>query len=104
MIGLRSPALVLFVALSGALAGDAFNPPSEQWSALAAAAAVAGYRATVSPVLARTGLVGCRYRPTCSAYAAEALRRRGFFPGSALAAWRIARCNPFAKGGFDPVP
>jgi putative membrane protein insertion efficiency factor len=104
MMDFRRPALVVVLALSSALAGDAFNPPSEQWSAHAAAAAVTGYRATISPLLARSGVVRCRYRPTCSAYAAEALRRRGFFPGTALAAWRVVRCNPFSKGGFDPVP
>jgi hypothetical protein len=100
----RSAALVVAIAVSSALAGDALNPPDSQWSARAAGAAVAGYRRTISPLLARTGLVQCRYSPTCSAYAAEALRRHGFFPGTALTAWRLARCNPFAKGGVDPVP
>ena len=46
----------------------------------------------------------CRYVPTCSAYAIEALRVHGAFKGSLLAAWRILRCNPFSKGGYDPVP
>jgi len=100
----RSTALVVAIAASSALAGDAFNPPETQWSARAAGAAVAGYRRTISPLLARTGLVECRYSPTCSAYASEALRRRGFLPGTALTAWRLARCNPFSKGGIDPVP
>lgn len=46
----------------------------------------------------------CRFTPTCSAYAIGAVETHGIFKGSALAAWRIARCNPFCKGGEDPVP
>ena len=44
------------------------------------------------------------YRPTCSQYAIEAIWRHGALKGTALAAWRVLRCNPFAKGGYDPVP
>ena len=47
---------------------------------------------------------GCRFEPSCSAYALEAIRRHGFFKGSALGFWRIVRCNPFSHGGHDPVP
>ncbi|MDO4488222.1 MAG: membrane protein insertion efficiency factor YidD [Eubacteriales bacterium] len=46
----------------------------------------------------------CRYTPTCSSYAALAIKRYGACKGFLLAAWRILRCNPFAKGGYDPVP
>ena len=46
----------------------------------------------------------CRFTPTCSAYAIEAFRKRGFFVGLGLTVWRILRCNPFSKGGYDPVP
>ena len=46
----------------------------------------------------------CRYEPTCSAYAGEAIRRFGAGRGTVLAAWRLLRCNPFSNGGFDPVP
>lgn len=46
----------------------------------------------------------CRFTPTCSAYAIEAFKKRGFFVGFALMVWRILRCNPFSKGGYDPVP
>ncbi len=46
----------------------------------------------------------CRFRPTCSQYALEAFRERGFFVGFGLSVWRICRCNPFVKGGYDPVP
>lgn len=46
----------------------------------------------------------CRFTPTCSAYAIEAFEKRGFFMGLLLTVWRILRCNPFCKGGYDPVP
>lgn len=46
----------------------------------------------------------CKFEPTCSNYAIEALEVHGFFKGSLLAIWRIIRCNPFSKGGLDPVP
>lgn len=46
----------------------------------------------------------CRFTPTCSEYAIQAIERFGAIKGSWLAAWRIARCNPFVEGGFDPVP
>lgn len=45
----------------------------------------------------------CRFYPTCSAYAIEAIAKKGIIRGSAMATWRILRCNPFGKGGFDPV-
>lgn len=46
----------------------------------------------------------CRFTPTCSTYAIEAFRKRGFFVGFVLTVWRVLRCNPFCKGGYDPVP
>ena len=46
----------------------------------------------------------CRFYPTCSAYAVEAFQKRGFFVGMILTVWRILRCNPFCRGGYDPVP
>jgi putative membrane protein insertion efficiency factor len=46
----------------------------------------------------------CRFAPTCSSYAAEAIVRRGVVVGLALTLWRIVRCNPLCAGGFDPVP
>ena len=46
----------------------------------------------------------CPYYPSCSAYGLEAVQKYGAVKGVALAAWRILRCNPFSKGGYDPVP
>ena len=46
----------------------------------------------------------CKYYPTCSTYAYEAIERFGAFKGTGLAIWRVLRCNPFSKGGVDPVP
>jgi uncharacterized protein len=45
----------------------------------------------------------CRYEPTCSRYAEEAVAVHGFVRGSALAVWRLLRCNPWSRGGYDPV-
>ena len=57
------------------------------------------YQRLISPALPRR----CKYEPTCSAYAAEALRTHGPLKGFVLAAWRVLRCNPFSHGGHDPV-
>lgn len=46
----------------------------------------------------------CKYVPTCSQYGVEAIERFGAFKGTALTVWRILRCNPFSRGGYDPVP
>ena len=59
------------------------------------------YQRNISP-LKKYGC--CKYYPTCSHYAVEAIEKYGALKGGALAAWRILRCNPFSKGGIDPVP
>ena len=46
----------------------------------------------------------CPYTPSCSQYGLEAIQKYGAVKGSILAAWRILRCNPFSRGGYDPVP
>jgi uncharacterized protein len=59
-----------------------------------------GYQRWISPSRGRR----CKYEPTCSAYAAESVRRFGAGRGVLLASWRVLRCNPLSHGGFDPVP
>jgi putative membrane protein insertion efficiency factor len=58
------------------------------------------YRRTLSPVLSPR----CRFEPSCSAYAEEAIQVHGAGRGGLLALWRLLRCQPFARGGIDPVP
>ena len=58
------------------------------------------YKRRISPLLP----AACRFSPTCSQYGQDAIRLHGALRGSALAVWRIARCNPYGRGGFDPVP
>jgi len=57
------------------------------------------YKRLISPMLP----AACRYVPTCSEYAIEAVDRLGVVRGGAMAMWRLLRCNPFVKGGVDPV-
>lgn len=62
--------------------------------------AIGAYKRLLSPLLP----AACRFYPTCSTYADEALERHGLLRGSAYATWRILRCNPLCEGGMDPVP
>ncbi|NJP41688.1 membrane protein insertion efficiency factor YidD [Oscillospiraceae bacterium HV4-5-C5C] len=57
------------------------------------------YQRSISPLLGPS----CRFIPTCSEYAVEAIQKYGAIKGGAKALWRILRCNPFSKGGYDPV-
>jgi hypothetical protein len=56
------------------------------------------YRRFISPALAPR----CKYHPSCSAYAVQAIERYGILRGLVLATWRVLRCNPFSHGGYDP--
>ena len=58
------------------------------------------YRKYISPLTPAT----CKYIPTCSQYGLEAIERFGAFKGGLLTLWRVLRCNPWSKGGYDPVP
>jgi uncharacterized protein len=62
---------------------------------------VRGYRLVVSPLVPQTIGGRCKYHPSCSEYALEALREFGFARGVVLAAWRLLRCNPWSHGGVD---
>ena len=64
-----------------------------------ALAPVRAYQRFISPALPRR----CKYHPTCSAYAVQAIESFGILRGVVLAVWRVLRCNPFSRGGFDPV-
>lgn len=61
--------------------------------------AIRGYQRLVSPVFGER----CRYYPSCSEYAAQAILRFGILRGLVLAGWRLLRCNPWSPGGFDPI-
>jgi putative membrane protein insertion efficiency factor len=63
-------------------------------------------RAALTPFAAMVSLTprSCRYEPSCSHYAEQAVRRHGVIRGLWLAAWRLLRCNPWSRGGYDPVP
>jgi len=64
-----------------------------------AVAPIVVYQRVISPALPRR----CKYEPTCSLYAVQAIQRYGILRGLVLAVWRLLRCNPFSHGGFDPV-
>ena len=64
-----------------------------------ATAPIVFYQRFVSPGLPRR----CKYEPTCSAYAVQAVREYGILRGVVLGGWRLLRCNPWSRGGFDPV-
>jgi hypothetical protein len=100
----RSTAAIVLAGLLGFVAGDSARPPADQVVGRVAIVAIDAYRATASPVLARSGLVRCRYQPTCSAYGRDAIEKYGFARGGYLTARRLLRCHPWAKGGYDPVP
>ncbi len=64
-----------------------------------AVAAVRLYQRAISPMLPNS----CRFYPSCSEYTVLAIQKRGLLRGILMGSWRIMRCNPFSKGGFDPV-
>jgi putative membrane protein insertion efficiency factor len=61
---------------------------------------IRGYQKFISPILPPS----CRFEPSCSQYGYEAINKHGIIKGGALTIWRLLRCNPWGKGGYDPVP
>src|SRR5258705_4257569 len=79
---------------------------SDRWKTtprFVAVGAIAIYRAAVSPVIHAINGPACRFEPSCSVYARDAIAEYGIIRGGAMAIWRIARCNPLGGHGFDPV-
>jgi hypothetical protein len=78
------------------------RPPARGPARIARAIAIAPiaiYQRAISPAIPRR----CKYEPTCSRYAVEAIREYGILRGLVLAGWRLLRCNPWSHGGYDPV-
>jgi putative membrane protein insertion efficiency factor len=75
------------------------RPAVTRWTRTLALAPLRAYSRVISPALPRR----CKYEPTCSRYAIEAIGEYGVLKGVVLAVWRLLRCNPFSHGGFDPV-
>jgi len=89
--------------------GEVAAPPAIAWVATLPARLLGGliwvYQRTLSPALVVLNpTCGCRFAPTCSHYAREALQEHGFFAGVALTVVRLAKCGPWHPGGEDPVP
>jgi hypothetical protein len=76
------------------------EPQIRRWTAVPFVALIRAYQKLVSPSLGKS----CRFHPTCSAYAVEALQVHGIVRGGWLALRRIGRCQPLVEGGYDPVP
>jgi putative membrane protein insertion efficiency factor len=73
---------------------------ARRWLRALVRAPIVAYQRLISPALPRR----CKYEPTCSRYALQAIEAHGPVRGVGLAAWRLLRCNPFSHGGYDPVP
>jgi|SRR6516164_1034681 putative membrane protein insertion efficiency factor len=83
---------------------EALSEYTVQWLSSVALAAIWLYRAIFSPILLSVAGPACRFEPTCSIYAGEAISRHGIAYGSWIALKRLSRCRPFGAWGFDPVP
>jgi uncharacterized protein len=75
------------------------NQPPSHWARVAVLLPIRGYQKLISPMLGQH----CKYYPSCSEYAVQAIRRFGILRGLVLAGWRLLRCNPWSRGGYDPV-
>jgi putative membrane protein insertion efficiency factor len=92
--GFTGPPRSVGAGFVGAVAGSVMRVPG-----LLGIGLVWLYRLTLGALFPTT----CKYHPSCSEYAVQALRRHGLVRGSLLAGWRLLRCNPWSRGGFDPV-
>ena len=79
--------------------GSGQSSPKLPWPRRCLIAVFRGYKRFLSPLLPPA----CRFVPTCSQYAMEAVEKHGVFRGLLLASWRLLRCHPLSKGGYDPV-
>ena len=87
-------------AREGAFHGKrSLSPRARKLGATLALAPIRFYQRFISPALPRR----CKYEPTCSAYAVDAIKEVGLLRGVSLALWRLLRCNPLSNGGLDPV-
>ncbi len=84
---------------AGPRAAESSHRQLARWPPAAVSAPLLAYRRLLSPGLPRR----CKYEPTCSLYAVQALREYGILRGLVLAVWRLLRCNPWSHGGYDPV-
>lgn len=92
--------LYILIAL---ILADGFRPPESQVVSRGLAGLIWVYQRTVSPVIHLGGRVQmCRFHPTCSEYARQALLKYGLYKGLAKGTWRVLRCNPWNPGGIDP--
>ena len=76
------------------------NPPYYNILAWAMLGVIHAYRLVLSPYMGKQ----CKFQPTCSEYGLDAIRTHGAIKGGLLTLWRIVRCNPWAKGGYEPIP
>jgi len=98
---LKKLVLIGFVLL---LAADFSAQPQKQWTARASEYAVRAYQLTYGKVLSRTGVVRCKFTPSCSRYAIQAFQKYGTLKGAALTASRLVRCSPFSKTQGNDLP
>ena len=101
---LKRRAVVVALLVSAALIADVNRTPDRQWTARGLLLAIDAYQATLSKAMPSLG-VQCRFRPTCSRYTEEAIRRHGTWHGTRLGIRRLLRCGPWTeKDTLDPPP
>jgi uncharacterized protein len=76
-----------------------FGLQPSRWPRAVVLLPIRGYQKLISPMLGQH----CKYHPSCSAYAVQAVQRFGILRGLVLVGWRLLRCNPWSRGGYDPV-